>query len=161
MGIKLTPKLKPASPDQFLKRSKDDQATLARFAHLNALASTLNDYAFYEIDTDQTTVVNITTSKGIIELYNISKINPGVACASAAYITLTSPDLPIGQPDNVYLQLTPYYQPAFNDNAVPHVVAYGAISGSVISIYNVSGQPEGASQWDGLFYIYYEIKSLV
>jgi hypothetical protein len=156
--------IKPASPNPRVRVNEDN--TVAVYGDLqymyNYALNNLDSCAFYELDIDQSTVVNITTRKGIIEINNMDAIPfPTPGCGSAVYITLTSPTLPINDPHKIYLQLTPYYNPVMGDNVVPHIVAHGAINGSVVAIYNVSNQTAGANQWEGLFYIYYEIKSLV
>lgn len=156
--------LRPASPNPRIRIDEDN--TLAVYGDLQYMYDYMiqqqnADYKFYEIDIDATTVVDITTGKGIIEINNMATVAyPTPGAALPVFITLTNPDLPINDPHTVYLQLTPYYNPGIDDTVVPHVVVRGAISGSVISIYNVSNEAEGADQWTGLFYIYYEIKKI-
>jgi hypothetical protein len=164
MGIKLTPKMYPASPDPVLKKSSQAEAAVARFAHVNALTYELNDIAFYELDIASSLIVNVTTSKGIIEILNMDTYLPDPAPAFGSYVNIVigNPEIVIAGRDKTYVQLTPYYSQIINDNAIPYVMPVGALpAGLDVRIYNASPDTADPGQWGGAFYLYYEIKVLV
>jgi hypothetical protein len=163
MSIKLVRPLAPASPDPIIAKHPIKEAALPRFAHLNELVGELNDIAHYDLDLTSTTVVNVTTTKGIIDITGMDSLSPDpdVAFGSPVFILIANPDVTFNT-DQTYLQLTPYYNPAVFDNAIPYVLVSGMIANGVYTvIYNASPAAAGANQWEGLFYLYYEMKSLV
>ena len=163
MGIKLISKILPASPDKVLVKAKNAEAALARMAHVNALINQMNDIGYYEIDLSSTNIVDVTTSKGIIDILNIVTTNAGsgpqLSFAKPAIITIANPDIPTPGADQTYIQLTPYYNPGILDTAVPYVLATGFVTqGVTVDIHNASPEIVGADQWEGSLYFYYEIK---
>lgn len=164
MSIRLTPKQYPGSPDNAIKKASQAEAAVARFAHVNALTYELNDIAHYELDLSSTLSVNITTSKGIIDITNADSYLPDPAPAFGSYINiiLANPDVATAGVDNTYVQLTPYYNQIINDNAIPYVIAVGGgPTGLNVRIYNASPDTADPGQWGGSFYLYYEIKTLL
>lgn len=162
MSIKLVRPLVPASPDPVIAKHAIREAALPRFAHLNELVGELNDVGYYNLDVTSTLIVDITTTKGIIDITGMDTLapDPDVAFGSAVVILLTHPDIPFTT-DDTYVQLTPYYNPAVDDAAIPYTLVTGMLNGVNVSIFNASPAVAGAGQWAGLFYLYYEIKSLV
>jgi len=78
---------------------------------------------------------------------------------STTTITLVNnPILNIANRDLVYLQITPYYSPAVNDNFIPYVLTTGFLDGLNLTVWNANPAAAGANQGEGAFYIYYEIK---
>jgi hypothetical protein len=159
-NFKVMQKLIPASPDPALKANPDSQATLARFAHINKVIDELDDYGFYEHDFSSTNIVDVTTSKGIIEFTNFTASGPSGPFNDFTYFVIAHPSLlsTVVDVDQVYIQLSVYYNSTgLNDDVVPYVIATGALpAGREFKIYNAA--TSAANDWTGLFYIYYEIK---
>lgn len=176
--FKLLSKIFPASPDQYLKKSPDAQATLARMAHLNTIVNDLSDIGHYELDLGllvQPYTLEINTNRGIIDILNFDSIGEFFPdFGSSLTITLiNNPILKLDNRDNIYLQLTPYYSPfvsigpipplAVEDTFIPYVQATGFIvapDGLNITIWNANSAAAGLNQGQGAFYLYYEIKYL-
>lgn len=160
-SFKLLRKIFPASPDKYLKYAPSSQASLARMAHLNGIINDINDYGFYEHDCNTGLTIDVTTSKGIIELVNFETFGPATgAFADSTGIIISHPAIlnpPIGA-DEVYTQITPYYNPGgLGDTTVPYVIPTGGGPiGRLFNVYNAAAT--GANDWTGLFYIYYELK---
>ena len=121
--------------------------------------------AFYNHDLAVSTVVEVNTLKGIIELDNIETLTvPNPAFDGAVQIYINNPGLNLTEAnkDNIYVQLTPYYKKAANDKALPYLLANGVLipNGLGVEIYNADPAVAGANQWEGAFYIYYEIYTI-
>lgn len=120
--------------------------------------------AFYNHDLAVSTVVEVNTLKGIIELDNIETLtvpDPGFDGAVQIYINNPGLNLTEANKDNIYVQLTPYYKQTALDTAIPYLLANGAIvNGLGVQIYNANPAVAGANQWEGAFYIYYEIYTI-
>lgn len=162
MAIKLLQKLFPASPDPVIASHQIREAALPRFAHLNELVNDISDIAYYTVDASSTSVVSVTTSKGIIEINNFESVaslpTPSFAVSSPLYIY--NADISTNADDN-YVQITPYYIQALGDKAIPYILVTGALANQVsLNIYNASPAVAGANQWEGTFYIFYEIKNI-
>ena len=70
--------------------------------------------AFYNHDLAVSTVVEVNTLKGIIELDNIETLtvpDPAFDGAVQIYINNSALNLTETNKDNIYVQLTPYYKP--------------------------------------------------
>lgn len=164
MGLKLTPKIYPASPDPIIATGRDSESTPARIAHVNRLVAEMNDIKHYELDMSTSSSVEITSWKGIVDITGIdafSPPDPDVAFGSFVIVTLVNPAIVTAGVDNTYVQITPYYNPGIDDWAIPYVMPIGGgPSGLNLAVYNASPTAAGAGQWTGAFYIYYEIKTL-
>jgi hypothetical protein len=159
--FKLLNKLFPASPDAILKKATDAEAAVARMAHVNPIINDLSDIARYELDIDNSPYLPINSNKGIIEITQLKLNPPDISFGSYSLIILqNNPILNIANRDNIYLQLTPYYSPAGDDNFIPYVLSTGYSDGLNIKIYNASPSAFGTDQCTGSFYLYYEIKTL-
>lgn len=157
--FKLLNKLFPASPDQILKKATDAEAAVARMAHVNTIVNDLSDIAHYELDASLTLTLSVNTNKGIIDITNWDSVVPDADWGSTTTITLVNnPILNIANRDLVYLQITPYYSPAVNDNFIPYVLTTGFLDGLNLTVWNANPAAAGANQGEGAFYIYYEIK---
>lgn len=162
MAITLLQKLFPASPDPVIASHQIREAALPRFAHLNELVNDISDIAYYTVDASTTSVVPVTTSKGIIEISNFESVaslpTPSFAVSSPLYIY--NADISLNADDN-YVQITPYYIQALGDKAIPYILVTGALTNQVsLNIYNASPAVAGANQWEGTFYVFYEIKNI-
>lgn len=159
--FKFLNKIFPASPDAILKKATDAEAALARMAHVNTIVNDLSDIAKYELDASVTTVLNINTNKGIIDITNWDAVVPTEDWASSTIISLVNnPVLNIANRDNVYLQITPYYSPAGDDTFIPYVLATGMLDALYLTVWNANPAAAGLDQGKGAFYLYYEIKTL-
>jgi hypothetical protein len=121
--------------------------------------------AFYNHDLTISTVVEVNTLKGIIELDNMETIGsalPEFDGAVQIYINNPSLNLTEANKDNIYVQLTPYYKPAALDKAIPYLLANGVVvpNGLGVEIYNASPAAASPNQWEGALYIYYEIYTI-
>lgn len=163
MAIKLLQKLFPASPDPVIASHQIREAALPRFAHLNEVVGDVSDYGFYTVDASSTLVVPVTTSKGIIEIDNFESVAtlpaPSFVTTSPLYIYNTDIST---NPDDNYVQITPYYiQATSGDRAIPYILVAGALTNQVtLNIYNANPAVAGANQWEGTFYVFYEIKNI-
>ena len=121
--------------------------------------------AFYNHDLAVSTVVEVNTLKGIIELDNIETFgtaDPALDGAVQIYINNPGLNLTEANKDNIYVQLTPYYKPASLDTAIPYILANGVLipNGLGVQVYNANPAVAGANQWEGALYIYYEIYTI-
>lgn len=160
--FKLLNKLFPASPDAILKKATDAEAAVARMAHVNPIINDLSDIAKYELNLSETNAVFINTNKGIIDINNVTAGPiPDPSFDTNIVITLVNnPVLNIANRDNIYLQLTAYYNANGDDEFVPYVLPSGYLNGLNVKVYNASPLPAGVDQGTGAFYLYYEIKTL-
>jgi len=139
-------------------RRKDFKATDYPVFAIKAgdVLGNISETAFYEHDLTTGGIINVTTNKGVIELYNfdIYTVTPGLG--NAAVININNTNMDYSNADKVYLQITPYYKRTGDDNFIPYILPTGYVGGSDLSIYNLSPAPAGPDQQTGLFYIYYE-----
>jgi hypothetical protein len=122
-----------------------------------SLAGDVANTAYYTLDYSEGFVVNVTTQKGVIEITNFSASVPNPAFATAVPLIIQNTDITFGNPDNIYVQLTPYYRPAIGDTFIPYLLTTGAILGQESAIFNANPALAGANQGEGLFYVYYEL----
>jgi hypothetical protein len=126
----------------------------------------INKTAYYSHSLVDGNVITVNTLKGIIEIDGIDGLltPPTPAFAAAAQIYINNPDLILTEANknNIYVQLTPYYKPAVLDTAIPYVIANGVLipNGLGVQVYNASPAVAGADQWEGAFYIHYEIYTI-
>ena len=126
----------------------------------------INKTEYYSHSLVDGNVITVNTLKGIIEIDGIDGLltPPTPAFAAAAQIYINNPDLILTEAnkDNIYVQLTPYYKPAVLDTVIPYVLANGVLipNGLGVEVYNASPAVAGADQWEGAFYIYYEIYTI-
>lgn len=122
--------------------------------------------AYYSHSLTNGNVITVNTLKGIIEIDGIDGLisPPDPAFASPAQIYINNPGLILTEAnkDNIYVQLTPYYKPAVLDTAIPYVLSNGILipNGLGVQIYNANPAVAGADQWEGAFYLYYEIYTI-
>jgi len=116
---------------------------------------------YYELDLATTSVVEVGTIKGIIEISGIDGVGepaPAFATSIQFYINNRNLLLTEANRDNIYIQYSVYYKPVGVDNAIPYVISNGATPlGVGFQIYNANPALAGADNWEGKFYFYYEI----
>lgn len=115
---------------------------------------------YYEMNVPTSTVVNITTSKGIINVTGANTVFTSALGPFAAQITfqLALPD--ITTPDKCYVQFTTaYYTEVVKDSSKPYIIGYYAIPGVYgANIYDLAPKDVSyTNQFDGQFRIYYEL----
>ena len=122
--------------------------------------------AFYQHSLDDGPVVTVSTLKGIIEIEKLESYlpEPMPAFGNPVNIWINNPSLLLNSDnrDNIYVQLTPYYKPQGDDNAIPYVIANGFVApnGLGVLVYNASATAAGVNQWEGALYLYYEIYTI-
>lgn len=122
-----------------------------------SVAGDVANTAYYTLDYSLGFTVNVTTQKGVIEITNFAADVPDPAFASAVPLIIQNTDITFGNPDNIYVQLTPYYKPAIDDTFIPYLLATGAILGQETAIFNANPALAGANQGTGFLYVYYEL----
>lgn len=118
--------------------------TLADLSNAGDAANT----GYYTIDLNSMPfpIVDVTTPKGVIEIILKTGVpNPLPAFGSAVNITISNAAMDFSNPDNVYMQFSPYYSPDLFDSFIPYVVATGFISiGANYAIFNANPAAVGA-----------------
>lgn len=121
--------------------------------------------AYYEHVLTNGPVITVNTLKGIIEIHrmeiNIPDPEPAFASAVQLYINNPNLDLSVPNRDKVYVQVTPYYSPgSINDKVIPYIIPNGFLpQGLGVQVYNAAPVAGGAD-FEGPFYIYYEIYTI-
>lgn len=134
----------------------------ARVSHVNYVIqgfNEANDLGYYEIDLSVSPVVNVSTQRGIIEIFNVNAVPPDPAFGTSTSFTINNPDLDLSlaNRENIYVQYSVYYSQAPVDNAIPYLISTGVVSGLQFTLYNANPAVGLASQWQGDLYIYYEL----
>jgi hypothetical protein len=116
----------------------------------------------YELDITQTSLVTVTTPRGIIDILGLGSAplltpNPAFASTTAFFINNPELDLTIGNRDNIYIQYSVYYSASGVDNAIPYLINTGLASGAQFNLYNANPAVAGANNWEGALYVYYEL----
>lgn len=118
--------------------------------------------AHYELDIDASSVVTVTTPRGIIDIINMGTspvLTPDPAFASSTFFAINNPelDLTINNRDNIYMQYSVYYSPNGADNAIPYLISTGFGPGLAFNLYNANPAVAGGDNWTGALYVYYEL----
>lgn len=125
----------------FAKRD-DKYLTYAMSIEDLANAGDVANTGYYSIDlnTSLSSVVNVTTKKGVIEIIMESPSeDPQPAFASAVPLYIANAAMDFTNPDNVYIQHSVYYSPAIDDSFIPYVMSTGVIpTGAEFSIFNAN-----------------------
>jgi hypothetical protein len=138
---------KPGSPDIALVQAPKDESALARIAHVNRLSKDINDVLPYELDYDVTSILQIDSKKGIVDIVNA----PNDITVLTVY--LENPEMNTTNRDKYYIQLTVYTN---NPSVTPIIYGRGIVStGFHIEIRNL----EPATSWGDL-YFYYDLLKL-
>jgi hypothetical protein len=123
-----------------------------------SVAGDVANTGFYTVDLATSSVVDVTTLKGVIEItMDEADADPTPAFATAAPLTITNANIDFTNPDNVYMQFSVYYSPAANDTFIPYVISTGVLAGANFAIFNANPALAGANQFEGRFYLYYEL----
>ena len=114
---------------------------------------------YYTVDLAVTSVVNVTTQKGVIEItMDAGNLNPEPAFFNSVGLYIQNADMDFTDSDKIYIQFSTYYSQTANDTFIPYVLSTGgAPTGINLDIYNANPSPAGLSQFKGKFYLYYEL----
>lgn len=121
-------------------QKRDDQyqtyaMTLADAVNSGAAANT----GYYTLDLTNTSIVDVTTPKGVIEIrMKSASQDPLPLCETAIGFTITNANVDFTNADNIYMQHSAYYNPAVLDNFVPHVISTGVLAGANYAIFNTN-----------------------
>lgn len=131
----------------FVKRGDQYQTYAMTLADLSNAGDAANTgYYTIDLNTSLTNAVDVTTTKGVIEIILESPaVDPQPAFGSAVPFTITNAAMDFSNPDNVYMQFSPYYNPEPFDSFIPYVVAtgFGPI-GANYAIFNANPALVGA-----------------
>lgn len=126
----------------------------------NTLPERIQNAPLYHLDWAKfglldTPTVNINSWRGIIDIENFSTGTiPPPTTGSYVVFNLTGPQVAVER-DQIYMQLTPYYQ--HGDGSLPYVIPVGGgpinTPTSQIAIYNLGTTDD----FGGAFYIYFEL----
>lgn len=121
--------------------------------------------AHYELDITATNVVTVSTPRGIIDIVGMgtsAPLTPGPYYSNPVFFIINNPDLDltIANRDNVYVQYSVYYKQTVDDNAIPHLLSSGMVSGLEFTLYNASPNIPEVNSWDGDLYVYFELYTI-
>lgn len=131
----------------FAKRGDSYQTyamTIADLANAGDVANT--GYYSIDLNTVVTPVVDVTTTKGVIEIImRTPEIDPQPAFASAVSLYINNAAMDFTDPDAIYMQHSVYYSPVIFDSFIPYVISTGATpTGSEFAIFNANPTLVGA-----------------
>jgi hypothetical protein len=121
-------------------QKRDDQYLTYAMPLADAVASAdAANTGYYTLDLGVTSVLDVTTPKGVIEIVmDTSLVSPLPLCETAVGFTLTNSNMDFSNPDNIYMQHSAYYNPTLGDNFVPHVISTGVLAGANYAIFNTN-----------------------
>lgn len=123
----------------FAKRD-DRYKTYAMTIKDMSVAGGVANTAYYTVDLNTTSTVNVTTQKGVIEItMDASIADPLPAFGSAVPLVINNVDMDFSNADNVYIQISPYYNPVPEDTFIPYVISTGILPiGAQFAIFNAN-----------------------
>ncbi len=129
----------------FAKRDDKYKTYAMPIKDLVAAGSAANT-AYYTVDLNTTSVVNVTTPKGVIEITMDNTIaDPLPAFGSVVPLIINNVDMDFSNADNIYIQTSPYYNPAIGDTFIPYVISTGVLPiGASFAIFNANPALAGA-----------------
>jgi len=118
--------------------------TLADLSNAGDVANT--GYYTIDLNTTITNTVDVTTAKGVIEIIlETPSIYPLPAFGVPVSFTIANAAMDFSNADNVYMQISSYYNPAPADSFIPYVIATGlAPTGANYAIFNANPALVGA-----------------
>jgi hypothetical protein len=116
----------------------------------------------YELDLDVTNTVTVDTTFGIIDIINITAVTaPTSAFTSNVTFYINNLALDLTVIDNVYVQFSVYYSQTGDDNAIPYLISTGGSpTGLEFKLYNANPATEGADNFEGPLYVYFELYTI-
>ena len=150
----------------FPKRD-DEYKTYAMPIKDLSLAGDVANTAHYELDITTSSVVTVTTPRGIIDITGMGTslpLTPDPAYASSVtfFINNLDLDLTFTNRDNIYVQYSLYYSQAIDDTVIPYLISTGLASGVGFNLYNANATAYGPldNSWTGALYVYYELYTI-
>lgn len=124
-----------------------------------------NGTAHYELDLTQSIVVEVNTTKGIIDILGMGTnpiLTPASGFGSSVSFFIDNPDLnlTVGNRDNIYVQYSVYYNQGIDDNAIPYLISTGFVSGLGFNLYNANPSAAQLNNWTGSLYVYFELYTI-
>lgn len=124
--------------------------------------ASIQNTAFYQLDIANSSIVTVTTQRGIIDIVKMGSdagTTPDAAFATSTLFYIDNPELDLtpANRDNVYVQYSVYYSQAANDNAIPYLISTGFINGLEFNLYNANPAAADTSNWTGSLYVYFEL----
>ena len=123
------------------------------------VAGDVANTAYYTVDLSLTSLVPVTTPKGVIEItMDAGNLNPEPAFFNSVGLYIQNADMDFTDLDKIYIQFSTYYSQTMGDRFIPYVLSTGgAPTGISLNIYNASPAPAGLGQFTGKMYLYYEL----
>ena len=105
-----------------------------------SVAGDVANTGYYTVDLNTTSAVNVTTPKGVIEITMDDSIaDPLPAFGSAVPLVINNVDMDFSNADNVYIQISSYYNPVPGDTFIPYVISTGILPiGATFAIFNAN-----------------------
>ena len=131
----------------FVKRGDKYQTYAMTVSDLfNSTDVTNTGYYSIDLNTALSSVVDVTTKKGVIEIImETPEIDPQPAFASAVPLYINNAAMDFTDPDAIYMQHSVYYSPLMGDSFIPYVISTGfAPTGSEFAIFNANPTLVGA-----------------
>jgi hypothetical protein len=101
---------------------------------------------YYTVDLSVTSIVDVTTQKGVIEIIMDNSIaEPLPAFGAPVPLVIANADMDFSNADNVYIQNSVYYNPAISDTFIPYVISTGVVpTGATFAIFNANPSLAGS-----------------
>jgi hypothetical protein len=118
--------------------------TIADLANASDVVNT--GYYSINLNTALSSVVDVTTKKGVIEIImETPEIDPQPAFASAVSLYINNAAMDFTNLDAIYMQHSVYYSPEFGDSFIPYVISTGVTpTGAEFAIFNANPAIVGA-----------------
>jgi hypothetical protein len=126
---------------------------------IQQVVDTVNNTGYYTVDLAVTSLVPVTTPKGVIEItMDETNLNPEPAFFNSVGLYIQNADMDFTDLDKIYIQFSTYYSQNMGDDFIPYVLSTGgAPTGINLSIFNANPAPAGLGQFTGKMYLYYEL----
>jgi len=114
---------------------------------------------YYTVDLSLTSLVPVTTPKGVIEItMDAGNLNPEPAFFNSVGLYIQNADMDFTDSDKIYIQFSTYYSQTIDDTFIPYVLSTGGgPTGISLNIYNANPAAAGLGQFKGKMYLYYEL----
>lgn len=121
-------------------QKRDDQYQTYAMTLKDAIASgSIANTGYYTVNLTATSTIDVTTTKGIIEIIlDSTSSNPLPSFETAIPLTITNANIDFTNADNIYMQHSVYYNPEIGDEFIPYVITTGFIAGANYAIFNAS-----------------------
>ena len=126
---------------------------------IQQVVDTVNNTGYYTVDLAVTSLVPVTTPKGVIEItMDETNLSPEPAFFNSVGLYIQNADMDFTDLDKIYIQFSTYYSQNMGDDFIPYVLSTGgAPTGINLSIFNANPAVAGLGQFTGKMYLYYEL----